>query len=431
VKRGLLAQTAHTFVSILSGQGAMIAAGIAISRVYGPDGKGQTSYAGIAIMLGIAIADGLGAAIANRVGHSNEKPAVAYAAALRLVVVIASPLIVAMTVIAMLVPSQHTLMYVAVALPFAIYLQTMNGFYLVRHQVERTNYANLATNVGAAFAMLVVILVFHAPLSWVLGIWTLGYVAGAIVVWSGLRDIARIAGSAAVSASLRAQRMFATRSSSAAVMTFFSVRLEVFIVSVVFSGANLGQYTLALAAGEVMWQVSRAISWSAYGRVATLPFEAAAALTARITRTVVACEVAMALVLFIAGPRLITLVYGAAFAPAGGLLRILLPGMAIYAADSILTYFISVKAERPGYVMRIEAATLAVCVVVTLATIKPLGIVGPALATTLGYLTSFVLKTAFVARRTGCSPRDLLLLRREDVTFTAAPAGAARRSAEV
>jgi O-antigen/teichoic acid export membrane protein len=259
----------------------------------------------------------------------------------------------------------------------------------------------------------------------VLAIWTLGYVAGAFVVWSGLRDIARIAGGAAVAASLRAQRAFAMRSSSAALMTFFSVRLEVFIVSAVFSGTNLGEYTLALAAGEVMWQVSRAVSWSAYGRVATLPFDEAAALTARITRTVVAFEVVMAIVLFIAGPWLITFVYGPLFAPAGGLLRILLPGMAIYAADAILTYFISVKAENPGYVMRIEAATLTICVIVTLATIKPLGIYGPALATTLGYLTSFALKTAFVARRAGFSPLDLLLLRRADITLPARPATAA------
>jgi O-antigen/teichoic acid export membrane protein len=287
----------------------------------------------------------------------------------------------------------------------------------VRHQVERTNYANLATNVGAAIAMLIVILVFHAPLAWVLGIWTLGYLAGAVVVWSGLRDIARVSGGIAVMASVRAQRAFAMRASSAAVMTFFSVRLEVFIVSAVFSGANLGQYTLALAAGEVMWQASRAISWSAYGRVATLPYDEAAALTARITRTVVAFEIAMAVALFVVGPTLITLVYGSAFAPAGGLLRILLPGMAIYAADSILTYFISVKAERPGYVMRVEAVTLTVCVVVTLLTIKPFGIIGPAIATSLGYLTSFIFKTVFVARHTGRSPRDLLLLRREDIAF--------------
>lgn len=167
-QRSLLSQTIHTLTSILLGQGAMIAAGIAISRVYGPAGKGVVSYAGIAIMAFIAIGEGLSSAVARTAGQDSERAASAYVAARRIVVIVsalASPII---ALIGWFVPSQHALLAVAIALPFALYLQTMNAFHLINLRVERTNVASLATNAGTGIAMLLAMATRHVGIDGIL-----------------------------------------------------------------------------------------------------------------------------------------------------------------------------------------------------------------------------------------------------------------------
>ncbi len=415
MKRSLFAQTIHTLVSILLGQGAMIVAGIAISRVYGPVGKGVVSYAGIAIMAFIAIGDGISSAVARTAGEEPERIASAYVAARRIVAIvsaIASPII---ALIGWFVPSQHALLAVAIALPFALYLQTMNAFHLINLRVERTNVASLATNAGTGIAMLLAMATRHVGIDGILAIWVLGYVTGAIVVARGLHQLARSAVPSEVARLLHEMVRFARMTSLSAVAAYLSFRVDVFIVSALLSPVALGNYTLAIACGELMFQVSRAISWSAYGRVATASFQDGAAITARITRLVIAIEVVSAVVAFTLGPWLVRLVYGSAFSPAGIALRFLLPGMTVYAADAILTYFLSVRANRPGLVLRIEILTFSLCALATFATVGRYGIIGPAIATTLAYMFSFGAKVWIFARLTKTPTRDLFLVRRDDL----------------
>jgi len=413
-QRSLLAQTLHTLTSILLGQGAMIAAGIAISRVYGPIGKGAVSYAGIAIMAFIAIGEGISSAVARTAGQDPERAASAYVAARRLVAIVsavASPIV---ALIGWFVPSQHALLAVAIALPFALYLQTMNAFHLINLRVERTNVASLATNAGTGIAMLLAMATRHVGIDGILVIWIVGYVTGALIVARGLHQLARDAVPAEVSRSVGEIVRFARMTSLSSIAAYLSFRIDVFIVSALLSPVALGNYTLAIACGELMFQVSRAISWSAYGRVAIASFQEGAAITARITRLVIAIEVVSAVVAFVSGPWLVSLVYGSTFAPAGIALRYLLPGMTVYAADAILTYFLSVRANRAGLVLRIEVVTLTLCAVATFATVGRYGIIGPAVATTLAYIFSFAAKISIFARLTKTPIRDLFIVRRDD-----------------
>ncbi len=412
-KVSLLRQTLHTLGSMAGNQGLQIAAGVAISRIYGPPGKGMVTYAGIAILGVIAIADGLSSAIARQCGDDATRIPTARAAALRLVLLVSACTALPLLLLGAGVPAQHALLYVGLALPFALYVQTMSGFHLIAQRVERTNIASLVINAGAALAMLVVAIAVRPPIDVIMSIWAAGYVAGAAILLPGSHAIG--VASHEIRTFLATQTRFAVRASSAALMTFLASRADVFIVAATLSATALGNYTLALACGELMWQIGRALSWSAYGRVATLNFADAALLTARITRIVLAVEVTAAAVAFIVGPALFTLVYGVAFSAAGPVLRILVPGMALYAADSILSYFLSVKVGRPGLILRIETVTLVVCTAGSVATVARFGIVGPAVATTVAYLLSFSVKAALFSRFTGLGPAALILFRFADL----------------
>jgi O-antigen/teichoic acid export membrane protein len=411
--RSLFSQTAHTLGSMAGNQGFQIAAGIAISRVYGPSGKGLVTYAGIAILAAISIADGLSSALARQCSDNQDNGPAACAAALRIIAFISLASAVPLMLVGWFIPAQRALLFVGIAFPFALYVQTMSAFHLMHLRVERTNVASLVINAGAALAMLAATLLARPPMDVIMGIWTAGYVAGAAIVRQGLSGTP--VGHEAVAAIFRSQLIFTLRSSSASLMTFLASRIDVFIVAATLSAAALGNYTLALACGELMWQIGRAMSWSAFGRVAAAPFEQAAQLTAKITRVVLALEVFTALVAFIAGPAVFTLVYGPAFAGSGEVLRILLPGMALYAADSILTYFISVKVGRPEVILRVESVTLVLCAAGSIATVGRYGMLGPAVATTLAYLISFSVKSTIFVRATGVSCGSLLVIGSSDL----------------
>jgi O-antigen/teichoic acid export membrane protein len=418
--KSLFAQTTHTLGSLAGNQGLQIAAGIAISRVYGPPGKGLVTYAGIAILGVIAIADGLSSAIARHWSNDRGDGPAVCAAVLRIIILISAAAAIPLIALGAFIPAQRALLFVGIALPFALYVQTMSGFHLMSLRVERTNIASLAINAGAALAMLLATLVARPPIDVIMAIWTAGYLAGAAIIYGGLPHPG--VDPAKVRALYASVIRFALRSSSASLMTFLASRIDVFIVAAMLSATALGNYTLALACGELMWQLGRAMSWSAFGRVATAPMAQAAELTAKITRIVLALEVVVAIAAFIGGPTVFTLVYGPAFSGSGEVLRILLPGMALYAGDSILSYFIAVKVGRPGFILRVEAATFVVCAIGSLATVGRFGMIGPALATTLAYLISFSVKSFLFVQTTGVNPGSLLLIGASDLRRAEKPA---------
>ena len=414
---GLLRKTLHTFVTLLFGQGASVIAGIVTAHAFGPPGKGVISFASILVTFAITTADGLRSAVAYQIGTLRFEARAVWHATLRILAVLAPLSIAIFLALAYLHPAQPAYLYVAVAFPFAMYVQAVGIVYLLRDHVEAINVKNAATiGGGGSLLTLALIVIFHAPLAVVLWAWVATYVAAA--VWSTF-GVGAMLGSENAPADardlVRRQLSFGAKSTLSSNVTFLALRVDVFIVSALLSPTALGVYTLALATGEVMWGVSRSMLWSSSGRVATLPFEDSAALTARVVRSVVALQLVGGIALFIAGPWLITHVYGARFSGSGGVLRLLLPGMILYSADGMLSYFISIRAGRPGLLLGLECVTLVVCGTITYATVPRFGIYGAALANTIAYLASYAIKVVFFTRLSGVGVADVLFLRAADV----------------
>ena len=413
----LLRKTVHTFVTLLFGQGASVIAGIVTAHAFGPAGKGIISFASILVTFAITTADGLRSAVAYQIGTLRFEPRAVWHAALRILACLAPLSIALFLALAYLHPAQPAYLYVAVAFPFAMYVQAVGIVYLLRDHVEAINVKNAATiGGGGSLLTLVLVAVFHQPLPVVLWAWVATYVAAAVWSTFGVADMLGTQSAQQSAGDLvRRQLTFGAKSTLSSNVTFLALRVDVFIVSASLSPTALGLYTLALATGEVMWGVSRSMLWSSSGRVATLPFADSAALTARVVRSVVALQLAGGIVLFIAGPWLITHVYGARFGGSGGVLRLLLPGMILYSADGMLSTFIAIRAGRPGLLLGLECVTLVVCGTITYATVHRFGIYGAALANTIAYLASYAIKVVFFTRLSGIGVTQVLFMRAADV----------------
>jgi O-antigen/teichoic acid export membrane protein len=390
-----------------------IAVGILLARSLGPAGKGTIAYTAIALELFIVVMGGVTQAVTYQLARNGIAGGTVYAAMLRIVAGIALPAVAVITAVALLVPSQHDLLWVAAALPFATYGEATIGLLLGAQQVGATNVQRVLTGSAFNLAAIVAVAVFHAGVAPVLALWVLGYIAAAAYAAVAVRPYVREGGSDA--GVLRDQVRFASKSGLAGVAGYINMRIDVVVVSIVLGPVALGVYTLALGLAEMLWQISQPLCWAALGRIAIAPAGEAATFTAKLTRHIIALLVPGAIVSFICAPFVVTFVYGPAFAEAGPALRWLLPGIVAYAIEIPLGYYIMVKMGRPLLIVGIQSASILACIAITLLTVRTWGIEGAAVATSATYVTVVATKAIVFMRATGIGPVELLFVNAGDV----------------
>ncbi len=416
----MLALILHTLGTIVVGQGAQIAAGIATARAFGPVGKGIISYAGVFALFGVASVDGLRNAIAYQFGNKRLPLESVWRHALGVLAVVAPAGSLVFLALWLHDRSQIAFLFVALAFPFAAFLQTVNIVYLVRHVIERINTQNAATvGAGSSVVTIVAVVVFHAGVVAVLVIWAGGYIAAALWAATGLPGLLRRSDDdpvAGASVKLWAeQSRFAVKGGLSAIVTLLALRIDIIIVGSTLAAASLGIYTTALALAEMLITLSRSVTWAATGRMSTEPRPAAIELTSRVIRLLLAGQALGAVFVFAFGPFAIHLFYGARFDGAAVLLRIVLARTIVYSVDGVISYFISVREGRPGIQFAFELGTFALCAVSTWLAVHPFGLIGAAFAATGTFVIAFAVKLSYFARVTGVSARDVLLPRIDDV----------------
>jgi O-antigen/teichoic acid export membrane protein/GT2 family glycosyltransferase len=411
----LFGQFIHTFSSMVVAQAISIVAGIILARSFGPAGRGLVSYAATLALFGTTIAEGIRLSVQYQIGALKENPRDVYGAALRMSLVLGLAGAAGFAILSYIFPDQRAFPYVAIVFPFAVYTQVMSGFYQVNHRIERTNIANLVLVGGSSIATIFFVVLFHISIGTVLGIWVLAQIASSIIMFAGSHQMLGGGPLFPTMDAFLSQLKFALRASLSSGVTFLALRIDVLIVSARLTATDLGLYTLALALAEVMWQISRAVTWTSAGRVATLDRPNAIALTARLTRSLLALQLCIGVVLFAIGPWLIVHVYGARFELSGAVLRVLLLVMVLYSADGLLSQFISVKDGRPGFVLAVEVISLVLCVGGTLLLIPQYGIFGAAVAKTVAFTIAFVIKAVTVMQIAPLSARELLVVGPSDL----------------
>ena len=414
--RGLAGKALHTFSTLIFGQAASIATGIVLARAYGPAGKGILSFAGILILFALVAASGLKSAMGFQIGTAKRPMREVFGSSLIAVGGLGLAGTAIMLVLWRIQPSQPAYLAAAIAFPFALYLHTVSGLYLLCHRVERVNVKIMLTvGGGGSLITLVAVLLFHVPLTVALALWVATFLAGAVVNTIGLT---RMIGGGPLFAGrelVREQLRLGGIAAGGSMLMLLAQRADVFVVNAKTTAVALGVYTLAVASGEMMWQISRSLSWSSSGHIATAPREEAIALTARVVRTVLALQIVVGVVAFTLGPWLIEAVYGQRFAGSGAVLRWLLPGIVLYSADETIAYFLNVVEGRPGFVAKAEAMNLALCFGISLAAVPAFGLAGAAVASSIAYITAFTLKAVAFARATKISAPEFLIARPADL----------------
>ena len=415
--RNLARSILHTLATILVAQGAQIVAGIATARAFGPAGKGIINYMGIFVGFAVASADGLRNAIAFQIGNEGVAPRRVWAIAQRIMLAAAPVGVAVFLALYAHDRTQTAFLFVALAFPFALYLQTVNVLYLVRHAIEKINVQNTWT-VGAGSSVVIVaaIVFFHAPVTGVLAITFAGYAVAALWAAFGVpRLLAGTAGKAPSDGLTREQSLFGLKGGLSAIVTLLALRVDILIVGSSLPKAQLGLYATAVALAELLLALSRSVTWATTGRIATESRPDAIALTARVVRTMVVGQAVAGTLMVIFGPFTISLFYGARFDGSAPLLAIVVPRVVFYSADGVVAYFISVRQGRPGVQFAYECATLACCAAATYLALGRFGLRGAATAATITFIAAFLAKYAYFIKISGLGWREIAIPQASDL----------------
>jgi O-antigen/teichoic acid export membrane protein len=416
----LLRRAIGLFSVGMLGQLAGIGSGIVQAHTLGPAGKAVLAYAALVLAMALTGTDGLSNAVLMQTGRYKGALARIHTALTALAATIALPCLLVGAAIGLAVPSQRPLIGAALAIPFAVYAQGSRGLLLAAGATGRVAWQSSITNVFLNLAIATALLVAHVDSYAVLGLWICGQAVAAgytmLVVRKTIGERQSVPeGSPSVRSLLFEQINFGVRSSLATLSGYINMRIDVFLVSAMLGARLLGIYTLAVATGELMWGLSLPLLYASLESIAGDTFQEAATLTARLMRIVVAVQVLLGIVIFVGGPWLITLVYGKAFAEAGPVLRILMPGLVVYALETFLGYFILVQIKRPLLIFSIQMASAALCAVITVIALPRFGLAGAAFATSITYVGVVVFKSLFFRHKTGTGIREQWLLRPGDL----------------
>jgi O-antigen/teichoic acid export membrane protein len=417
MKNSLARSIVRTFSTQVGCQVVAILSGIVIARTIGPAGKGFFSYAALCVSFVSVFFYGFSDAVLFQFGKQQQPARAVHAVTLRILATILAIVIPIFVAVAVFVPSQRPLVAAAAALPFAMYVQVMTPFIMVRDNVKLLNLISLGQSLGTALCTIPLLLFAHLGLSAVLAVWIFFYAVAAMQATRAMRPIVESSPPAGEARKelLHEQVHFGLRAAGSSTAGFLNMRISIFVVSFMFAPAALGWYTLAIGTGELLWQVSRAFAWSALGRIGMDPLPEAAALVARLTRNTFAIVGSLGLAAFIAGPWLIVHVYGEGFAPAGAALRWALPGLVAYAAEVSLTKFIILQLARPLTIVWVQIGSAVICALATISMAARFGIVAAAASTSVTYLLVTVVLIAVFMRGTGISLGRLVLVQRDDL----------------
>lgn len=411
---GIARKSAEIFSVRLLSQAVGVIVGVLIARAVGPYGKGVYTYAVTILGLVITIGMGQAAAVAYEYGRLRRDVHHVHRSMLVTTAVFGLPIAAGLAGYGFI---QHSWAYAIVGLivPFTFYGVLANNLFLADGDVHFGNVQTLVTS-GVLLAGLAVAMLLHAAsVPAIMLVWCASYVCA----W--FYAIARVGRKLAKSTEdsgsypVREQWIFGFKSTANAVVAYLNFRIDAFILIAMLGTTALGVYSLGIGVGELVWQLSRPVASAALQRIGKGTQAEAAELTARCLRHTLILVCSAALVLFIAAPWLIVVVYGPAFAEAGSVLRWLLPGIIAYCAMPLFGTFFTQQMGKPGIPLLASSVSLVICTIASYVLIPRLGMAGGAIATSASYVVSTLVIGYVFMRVNNVDWRELVIPTRADI----------------
>lgn len=312
------------------------------------------------------------------------------------------------------VPS-HTLLAVALlGIPCSMTVLYLNNILVLRARIEWVNWSGLCTGLVHCVVLLSLAATGRLSLAWVVVMWVISLALPLAIVIPVIRPRLRDRDLSLA----RRELGMGLRYHTGLVSLFLLFRIDILMLNAMMTNAAVGLYSLAATLIELTRVAVDSIAQVALPRQMEGDHDSAAAFTARTARlTLLFALVSVGLMCAVA-PILIPVVYGSAFAGSVPPLLGLAPGLMVLGGTRTIAAFL-LRLDRPVLMSAISVTALVVNVVLNLVLIPAFGIVGCAVASSIGYGVLGGLQAAWFLRATGL-PLSRLLPGREEVGYLSA-----------
>jgi O-antigen/teichoic acid export membrane protein len=195
--------------------------------------------------------------------------------------------------------------------------------------------------------------------------------------------------------------------------TFFTYRLDVFIVSYFLDLTQLGYYSLAVVITEALWQIPQAVGSALFPRTARTVQQDATIFTCFVLRQVLLITSVCGMLIAVASPVLVPLVFGARFAPAVRVIWWLVPGTISLSLAKVACADLAGRGKN-GYSSVCAFACFALTGFLDWFLIPRMGILGAAIASSIAYTANTILILFALRYELRASWKSLFVPTRQD-----------------
>ncbi len=412
--------SAWVFAAQIAKTAMSIPVGIILARVLGADGKGAVSVVQTVSALAVTL---LNSGMPNAVMWLAAKGKVSARQALKMGAIFAATVVALGTAVVFAIgPSRAaqligldsaTLLAVAVFAMAPSMISYFEDAYLVGRGVVRDTQITDVTALGIQLVTLILLaLTHHLTVAIAVSVWlacTIGAVA--FKAYLALRG-GRLAVEPGVRKLWTEGRAYGLKAWLGSTVSLLSLRQDVLLLAMFAGTAEVGIYTVGVAAAELAWYIPNALQG-----VATAKFSAeedSLELAQRLNRSVWPFTLVFSFVVFAVAAPLIPLVYGPAFKGSILPLLFLLPGILATSMSSSLSAWLSGRGfpQDPAFA---NVVNMVVNLAANVVLAPRLGARGAALASSISYSAATVLIIWRFRSRSGASLYDTLIPRGSDL----------------
>jgi O-antigen/teichoic acid export membrane protein len=274
----------------------------------------------------------------------------------------------------------------ALALIPNVLWQTISGVLLGLARVRLWNYVQALSPILTLVGMLVLVVGLGGGIRAALVAWTLAHVLTAAFALAAARDLWLPVGpSPLLDRQGRMLLRLALLLGAVQVVNLIGYRIELFVLEWNDGVAAVGIYSIAMQAAEAMWLIPAALATAITGPAVHDDEHDASRLVRRSALRGLLYTAGVAVVVGLAAPFLIPLLFGSDFDGAAGPLALLLPGVVAYAPVTVLVVYLSLRHGRPNLSLAVAVVAMIVTAGAALVLIPPFGPEGAAGASALGY----------------------------------------------
>ncbi len=399
-------------------------AGIVIARKCLPEGYGAFKLILLANTLSLNLTN-LGLSIANTyfVGKDPRRLREAHTVSIFLafvfILILFSLIMLGGDIVRRLffkdIPTPYLLIAIGL-LPFSLYYAIWTGILIGLGKIYLLSLFNFIYQFLQNFTFIVLLLVFRQQLQGLIISWAVILILG-VLVMIFILWLKYGGGFAPLNFSLvKSYIKFGFTAYFGNIASYLFTRVDTLIVAKFFTLADVGLYSLAVSLTEKVWLISAAMEKAAYSPVLSSKRDEAIFLVQKVLRNTLFFTFLFVLLIFVAAPILIPILYGRKFIESISLLRILIIGAIFFAGSRIFAIYFTGYKGKP-----IIPSTIAwfmfflnagLCYWLT----QRIGLIGASAAMAISYTIMFLTYSILFVRDTRVkSLRHLYFITREDI----------------